>query len=196
MAEEIDVSQKTDDSQKKESKAYSKEQVDELVRKSVEGVTSKLNANFQKQFSEIKKEKEDVVMSSEKIEHDNKREIAEMRLESKREKLLNKSVKAYSQAGVELPDDEVLLDMIRVDSENPLRIVENDIARALKNAETIEAARLDERDKFAKAHGRTVQKAKGNGDLKTQDDFSDAELDAMSDEQFLKIQKNTINNGE
>ena len=40
---------------------------------------------------------------------------------------------------------------------------------------------VDERDKFAKANGRIVQKAKGSGDLKTQDDFSDKVVTAYQE---------------
>ena len=43
-------------------------------------------------------------------------------------------------------------------------------------------------DEFAKNNGRTVQKPKGKGDLKTIEEYSDEEIDAMSDDELMKVQ--------
>jgi len=55
--------------------------------------------------------------------------------------------------------------------------IEEDLARKLEAA-----------DEFAKNNGRTVQRNKGKGEMKTLDDYSDAEIDAMSSSEFEKIQ--------
>jgi len=44
-------------------------------------------------------------------------------------------------------------------------------------------------DEFAKNNGRRVQKAKGPGDMKPLDDYTDEEIDAMSTDEFLKVQE-------
>lgn len=51
------------------------------------------------------------------------------------------------------------------------------------------ALELSVADEFAKNNGRTVQKAKGKGDMKTLEDYTDAEVAAMGDDEFLKIQE-------
>ena len=55
--------------------------------------------------------------------------------------------------------------------------IEEDLARKLEAA-----------DEFAKGNGRTVQKNKGKGEFKTLDDYTDAEIEAMSNSEFQKIQ--------
>jgi hypothetical protein len=50
------------------------------------------------------------------------------------------------------------------------------------------ALKLSVADEFAKNNGRTVQRNKGKGDFKTLDDYSDAEIEAMSNSEFEKIQ--------
>ena len=50
------------------------------------------------------------------------------------------------------------------------------------------ALELSVADDFAKNNGRTVQKNKGKGDFKTLDDYSDAEIEAMSSAEFQKVQ--------
>jgi len=51
------------------------------------------------------------------------------------------------------------------------------------------ALELSVADEFAKNNGRTVQRNKGKGDFKTIEEYSDAEIDAMSSSEFEKIQK-------
>ena len=50
------------------------------------------------------------------------------------------------------------------------------------------ALELSVADEFAKSNGRTVQRNKGKGDFKTIDEYSDAEIEAMSSSEFEKIQ--------
>jgi hypothetical protein len=50
------------------------------------------------------------------------------------------------------------------------------------------AIQLSVADEFAKTNGRTVQKNKGKGDFKTIEEYSDAEIEAMSNSEFVKIQ--------
>jgi hypothetical protein len=50
------------------------------------------------------------------------------------------------------------------------------------------ALELSVADEFAKSNGRTVQRNKGKGEFKTLDDYSDAEIEAMSNSEFEKIQ--------
>ena len=50
------------------------------------------------------------------------------------------------------------------------------------------ALELSVADEFAKNNGRTVQRNKGKGDFKTIEEYSDAEIDAMSSSEFEKIQ--------
>jgi len=47
---------------------------------------------------------------------------------------------------------------------------------------------LQTADEFAKKNGRKVQKSKNTGDMKTLDDYSDEEIEAMSASEFQKIQ--------
>ncbi len=49
------------------------------------------------------------------------------------------------------------------------------------------ALELSVADEFAKNNGRKVQKAKGAGDMKTQDDYTDEEINAMSPDEFQKV---------
>ena len=50
------------------------------------------------------------------------------------------------------------------------------------------ALKLSIADEFAKNNGRTIQKAKGKGDLKTINEYSDEEINAMSDDELMKVQ--------
>ena len=50
------------------------------------------------------------------------------------------------------------------------------------------ALQLSAADEFAKSNGRTVQRNKGKGEFKTLDDYTDAEIDAMSASEFQKVQ--------
>jgi len=70
------------------------------------------------------------------------------------------------------------------------------IGKDAEETETLIMAYIEERlalelsvaDEFAKNNGRTVQKNKGKGDFKTIDEYSDAEIEAMSNSEFEKIQ--------
>ena len=44
-------------------------------------------------------------------------------------------------------------------------------------------------DEFAKNNGRRVQKAKGPGDMKSIEEYSDDEIKAMGADEFQKIQE-------
>jgi hypothetical protein len=60
---------------------------------------------------------------------------------------------------------------------NIMEYIEEELAKQLKF-----------KDEFAKNNGRTVQRNKGKGDFKTLEDYSDAEIEAMSTTEFEKIQ--------
>jgi len=50
------------------------------------------------------------------------------------------------------------------------------------------ALELSVADEFAKNNGRTVQRNKSKGDMKTLEDYSDEEIESMSSAEFQKIQ--------
>ena len=79
---------------------------------------------------------------------------------------------------------------------SPPKYLDRLIGKDAEETETLIMGYIEERlalelsvaDEFAKNNGRTIQKNKGKGDFKTIDEYSDAEIEAMSNSEFEKIQ--------
>ena len=166
-----------------ESKSFGEAEVQEMIKKAVEDSTGRLNSEFQKKFAEIKKEKEEAVKGKLSFEEENRKMIEQMRQERDRERWIAKSIKAYSEAGLPVPDDDVIADMVRLESEDPLRIVQYDIKRA---SELMQQTELKTKDEFVKRHGRKVVDP-DKPEYKTIQDYTDDEIKKMSDTEFNKI---------
>jgi hypothetical protein len=183
------VEEKVDEAEKVVEQEFTKEivekMVDDAVAVAVEETSKGLNANFQKRFDEIKKEKQEVVESKKSYEEETRLMVEKMSRDAKKSNLLASGVKAYSTAGLEVPDDEVILDMIREDSEDPLRVVKWNIDTISKVAE---AAKLQGKDEVARAHGRTVTKTDptGYGGMTYQ------QMQALPDAEFNKIPSSVV----
>ena len=183
------VEEKVDEAEKVVEQEFTKEivekMVDDAVAVAVEETSKGLNANFQKRFDEIKKEKQEVVESKKSYEEETRLMVEKMSRDAKKSNLLASGVKAYSTAGLEVPDDEVILDMIREDSEDPLRVVKWNIDTISKVAE---AAKLQGKDEVARAHGRTVTKTDptGYGGMTYQ------QMQALPDAEFKKIPSSVV----
>jgi competence CoiA-like predicted nuclease len=173
-----DVVEKDVDQEKAE--VYTKEKVAELVKTSVEEATGRLNKEFQKKFATIKKEKETVIESKSEYEKETREIVANMQRESKVSRLLAQSIKAYTNAGADIPDDEVILDMIRVDSDDPLRVVNAMIER---ESQIKEKTFAEAKEKEAKTKGRKITST----DLTTVDKMSYADMQALPNDEFNKI---------
>jgi len=183
------VKEKVDEAEKVVEQEFTKEIVEKMVADSVavavEETSKGLNANFQKRFDEIKKEKQEVVESKKSYEEETRLMVEKMSRDAKKSNLLASGIKAYSTAGLEVPDDEVILDMIREDSEDPLRVVKWNIDTISKVAE---AAKLQGKDEVARAHGRTVTKTDptGYGGMTYQ------QMQALPDAEFNKIPSSVV----
>ena len=183
------VEEKVDEAEKVVEQEFTKETVEKMVADAVavavEETSKGLNANFQKRFDEIKKEKQEVVESKKSYEEETRLMVEKMSRDAKKSNLLASGVKAYSTAGLEVPDDEVILDMIREDSEDPLRVVKWNIDTISKVAE---AAKLQGKDEVARAHGRTVTKTDptGYGGMTYQ------QMQALPDAEFKKIPSSVV----
>ena len=183
------VEEKVDEAEKVVEQEFTKEivekMVDDAVAVAVEETSKGLNANFQKRFDEIKKEKQEVVESKKSYEEETRLMVEKMSRDAKKSNLLASGIKAYSTAGLEVPDDEVILDMIREDSEDPLRVVKWNIDTIGKVAE---AAKLQGKDEVARAHGRTVTKTDptGYGGMTYQ------QMQALPDAEFKKIPSSVV----
>ena len=183
------VEEKVDEAEKVVEQEFTKEivekMVDDAVAVAVEETSKGLNANFQKRFDEIKKEKQEVVESKKSYEEETRLMVEKMSRDAKKSNLLASGIKAYSTAGLEVPDDEVILDMIREDSEDPLRVVKWNIDTISKVAE---AAKLQGKDEVARAHGRTVTKTDptGYGGMTYQ------QMQALPDAEFNKIPSSVV----
>ena len=183
------VEEKVDEAEKVVEQEFTKEivekMVDDAVAVAVEETSKGLNANFQKRFDEIKKEKQEVVESKKSYEEETRLMVEKMSRDAKKSNLLASGIKAYSTAGLEVPDDEVILDMIREDSEDPLRVVKWNIDTISKVAE---AAKLQGKDEVARAHGRTVTKTdpSGYGGMTYQ------QMQALPDAEFNKIPSSVV----
>lgn len=155
MAEDVkgDEAEKVVDSKESFTKEIVEQMVADAVKGAVEETSKTLNANFQKQFAEIKKEKEEVVTSKATYEEETRAMVKKMTADGKKDKLLAKGIKAYSLAGLPVPDDEVILDMIREDSDDPLRVLNWAIANV---TEAKEAAGIKKADEIAKKSGRKI----------------------------------------
>ena len=183
------VEEKVDEAEKVVEQEFTKETVEKMVADAVavavEETSKGLNANFQKRFDEIKKEKQEVVESKKSYEEETRLMVEKMSRDAKKSNLLASGIKAYSTAGLEVPDDEVILDMIREDSEDPLRVVKWNIDTIGKVAE---AAKLQGKDEVAKKHGRTVTKTDptGYGGMTYQ------QMQALPDAEFNKIPSSVV----
>ena len=183
------VEEKVDEAEKVVEQEFTKETVEKMVADAVavavEETSKGLNANFQKRFDEIKKEKQEVVESKKSYEEETRLMVEKMSRDAKKSNLLASGIKAYSTAGLEVPDDEVILDMIREDSEDPLRVVKWNIDTISKVAE---AAKLQGKDEVAKKHGRTVTKTDptGYGGMTYQ------QMQALPDAEFNKIPSSVV----
>jgi len=183
------VEEKVDEAEKVVEQEFTKETVEKMVADAVavavEETSKGLNANFQKRFDEIKKEKQEVVESKKSYEEETRLMVEKMSRDAKKSNLLASGIKAYSTAGLEVPDDEVILDMIREDSEDPLRVVKWNIDTISKVAE---AAKLQGKDEVARSHGRTVTKTDptGYGGMTYQ------QMQALPDAEFNKIPSSVV----
>lgn len=128
---------------------------------------------LQKEKAQTEKEKAEENMSAKQL-------MEEIRKENKQNKLLAQAMKEYTIAGAELPDDEVILDMIRVDSDDPLRVVRAMIEREKRIAENGYA---DRKDKEAKSKGRKIEAP----NMTTVEGMNYADMQALPLEEFNKL---------
>jgi hypothetical protein len=183
MAEETKVDEAEKVVEPKES--FTKAEADEMIKAAIEETSKTLNATFQKKFDEIKKEKQEIVESKQSYEEETRTIVEQMRQDGIRKDYLAKGIKAYSDAGLPVPDDNVILDMIRVDSDDPLRVLTWNISTI---SEAKKTAGLEKANEIAKKSGRKVVDVKPGA----YDGLTYEEMAAMPNAEFEKIPKDIV----
>jgi hypothetical protein len=105
-------------------------------------------------------------------------DLAKERAEKQRAVQRSKAIQRLSDKGIKAP--KYLDRLIGQEEEETNTLIDDYI-------EEYEAINHSVAEEFAKANGRTVQKTNGKGDFKTIGEYTDAEIDAMSDEEYTKI---------